>query len=117
MTFPESGKSVFGSRFNGVLQQRGEGPLPQGVYPSTSLGIRSLTLSQGYSESQDIPGRVDVPVMERATTGARPGPDGKRHFLDPMVAYATGLRRRDKTVGITNRPAIPFALVFKAGAQ
>ena len=76
MTFPESGKSVFGSRFIGVLRREGQSPFPQGVYPSTSIGVRPLTPSRGYSEMQDIPGRIDVPVMLRPTLGARPFPDG-----------------------------------------
>ena len=102
MTFPESRKSVFGSRFSGVLRRRGQSSFPQGVYPSTSIGIRSLTPSRGYSESQDIPGRGDVPVMARATSGARPCPDRKRHFLDLMTAMTAGLAGRGKTVGITD---------------
>ncbi|MEY2696495.1 MAG: hypothetical protein RL333_633, partial [Pseudomonadota bacterium] len=63
MTFPESGKSVFGSRFSGVLRRRGQGSFPQGVYPSTSIGVRPLTPSRGYSEGKDVPCGIDVPVM------------------------------------------------------
>lgn len=66
---------------------------------------------------QDIPGRVDIPVVSRSAIGARPRSNRQRHFRLVAPAVATGLAAGKPAVYHHHLAPVPVGFILDLASQ